>query len=1150
MQRVPFAFSILVLLIVVSTPQRFAYAAAPQSDPTFAAGSAIEHALHSLAASLTPPLHNPPPNIEAMANAGQQALHTTIAAASHALAQVASAWSSWVSLANADLTSKVRVASIPPTAAVIVSQTGANAPPSATTPSSALPTPHLTLTGTSSGQSTANIARYAADLTPAAPSGYVTQDALAAQLSNLRSLIYQLAANTTTAFPSPSLAANGNGVYYGDTAAPVIQLNGTTLNNVTVNGVSGLTLSEIPSLSGTYLPLTGGTLNVATLNATTTSSTNFTAIDASSTNLSNFGTAYFGGSATSSFDSSGDFTVVGTTSVGILDLSKNILSTIVATAAPTTLASWNSITTAFSGDDSHMGLGLSHKTTGTSLGTPSSGYLEIPELAAIASYDSNSSGYNASTTSNSGRTGALNFYAKNDNYGQGDSTSYFCNNFAGSSLSGATTFLAEPEVGCLGGQEFAGANGDFLEGLGDIDFHDGNYDASVAGLVFNFNRGNATGNLNANWSGLELQNQGTYPINSELRASGPARIGLDLTGLTFPDETPVSIALSNGGAGYSVGDLLTPPDGTYAQQTVIQVLSVNGSGTIQTFGLNRAGLYSVPPASPSTVSGGTGSGAAFVLQYSTSGNPAIVTPANDCWYGNASNDLSVFSTAYSSTAKLGNAWVCYTSSLGAWNFVTGNNSVLQLYNNQVIANTTFKAVGSVSIGTTTSPAATLEVAGSGYFTGGLGVGLLNAATGTLQTSGIETIGGLSTLQSGFVSQASSTVVGNFTSTGNGIIGGDLALNGTAGTTTIASGQGFTVGNSQFIVQQGSGNVGIGSNPLSNVSLTINAASTNYNAFSVAHGGTGLINGFVDGSDNGWFTLENSSGVIQTRLAGAGSGTSSYVNGSNGANFGVGTTTPYARLSVWGPDAASSTLAFNVVNNASTTVFAVFDGGNAQLSGTLTQSSDQRLKTNIQSLDASSSLSLINALNPVTFTWINPDEGTTPQLGFIAQQVQQIFPNLVSTTSATALTPGGTLGLNYIGLISPIVSAIQSLSGEVQNLITEVQGFAQSFTSAVGNFGQVNTNELCVSNGPNDPAPLCVTKAQLAALLAAGDQSPAAAQPSPAAPSTLPESVTQNAATSTQATTPPTITDTTESIGAASSTPDTSSTSNEATSTAQ
>ncbi len=39
--------------------------------------------------------------------------------------------------------------------------------------------------------------------------------------------------------------------------------------------------------------------------------------------------------------------------------------------------------------------------------------------------------------------------------------------------------------------------------------------------------------------------------------------------------------------------------------------------------------------------------------------------------------------------------------------------------------------------------------------------------------------------------------------------GTLALNGTSGTSTIASGQGFSIGSSQFVVQQGSGSVGIG-----------------------------------------------------------------------------------------------------------------------------------------------------------------------------------------------------------------------------------------------------------------------------------------------------------------------------------------------------
>jgi hypothetical protein len=216
--------------------------------------------------------------------------------------------------------------------------------------------------------------------------------------------------------------------------------------------------------------------------------------------------------------------------------------------------------------------------------------------------------------------------------------------------------------------------------------------------------------------------------------------------------------------------------------------------------------------------------------------------------------------------------------------------------------------------------------------------------------------------------------------------------------------------------------------------------------------------------------------------GVGTGSQGSIAGTLLAgSVGIGTSTPYSKLTVWGPDAASSTLAFNVVNNAFTTVFAVFDGGNAQLSGTLTQNSDQRLKTNIESLDASSTLTLIDQLNPVTFNWIDPNQGNGIQVGFIAQQVQAIFPELVSTTSATALTPGGTLGLNYIGLVAPAISAIQALSSEVQNLIAEVQGFAQSFTSAVGNFGKVNTQQLCIIDSAGTP--ICVTGDQLAALLA-------------------------------------------------------------------
>jgi hypothetical protein len=57
-------------------------------------------------------------------------------------------------------------------------------------------------------------------------------------------------------------------------------------------------------------------------------------------------------------------------------------------------------------------------------------------------------------------------------------------------------------------------------------------------------------------------------------------------------------------------------------------------------------------------------------------------------------------------------------------------------------------------------------------------------------------------------------------------GTNLTLNSTTGTSTIASGQGFTIGGSQFALQQGSGNVGIGTaSPSAKLHIVDTAANT-------------------------------------------------------------------------------------------------------------------------------------------------------------------------------------------------------------------------------------------------------------------------------------------------------------------------------------
>jgi hypothetical protein len=137
-----------------------------------------------------------------------------------------------------------------------------------------------------------------------------------------------------------------------------------------------------------------------------------------------------------------------------------------------------------------------------------------------------------------------------------------------------------------------------------------------------------------------------------------------------------------------------------------------------------------------------------------------------------------------------------------------------------------------------------------------------------------------------------------------------------------------------------------------------------------------------------------------------------------------------------------------------------------------------------------------ALNPVSYTRIDqPDTGEN--FGFIAQQVGGVFPALVSTTSPTALTPGGTLTLNYVGLIAPIVKAVQdiaSVSGVFKDNLVAWLGnsgngianlFAQTIIATNVKADTVTTKTLCLDD-------LCITKTQLQNLLNGSGAQPASA----------------------------------------------------------
>jgi len=104
-------------------------------------------------------------------------------------------------------------------------------------------------------------------------------------------------------------------------------------------------------------------------------------------------------------------------------------------------------------------------------------------------------------------------------------------------------------------------------------------------------------------------------------------------------------------------------------------------------------------------------------------------------------------------------------------------------------------------------------------------------------------------------------------------------------------------------------------------------------------------------------------------------------------------------------------------------------GSYQASG-WNHSSDGRLKTNIRPL--TNALEKVLQLRGVNFTWKNnPESGN--QIGFIAQEVKQVVPELVSGTEGD-IEKGETLSMSYGNLTPLLVEAIK----EQQKIIAELQ----------------------------------------------------------------------------------------------------------------
>jgi len=146
------------------------------------------------------------------------------------------------------------------------------------------------------------------------------------------------------------------------------------------------------------------------------------------------------------------------------------------------------------------------------------------------------------------------------------------------------------------------------------------------------------------------------------------------------------------------------------------------------------------------------------------------------------------------------------------------------------------------------------------------------------------------------------------------------------------------------------------------------------------------------------------------------------------NVGIGTTSPQYLLQVGSASVASGTVARFQNANGTCDINPT--------TNTLACSSDERLKKNITPLG--DDLSQVMALQPVYFNWNAETSGTPEHPGFIAQQVQQIMPEVVSTDPSTGL-----LSIGYSDLVPAVVGAIHQMQAEITTLQGGLGGNASS-----------------------------------------------------------------------------------------------------------
>lgn len=118
-----------------------------------------------------------------------------------------------------------------------------------------------------------------------------------------------------------------------------------------------------------------------------------------------------------------------------------------------------------------------------------------------------------------------------------------------------------------------------------------------------------------------------------------------------------------------------------------------------------------------------------------------------------------------------------------------------------------------------------------------------------------------------------------------------------------------------------------------------------------------------------------------------------------------------------------------------------NGSNAFVNGAIVNTSDRRLKKNINPL--AGSMAMLAKLQGYHYHWNDNRQGSELQTGLIAQEVEKLFPELVMTDKE------GYKAVNYTGLIPHLLEAMKELdqkTARLSALVDQLAGGAKAATN--------------------------------------------------------------------------------------------------------